>query len=503
MQITKVRNKKTGRVGWLYRFTIPGTGRRTVRTYWLSEQRLAQNKFDEEMKRFEAKALNIATTDGWKTSYNDLVSQFLQNAPITSEARRKTLKRILEANELEIEVCAELNDIGGLTTRCKRLLDSKARDANYLVATLQTSLRQLSRWAWEFGLLPTHPLGRWRKMPFKFERQRRRAYSADEVRAILKAARELDAEFGRKYPLELVLRVLVTAGNRPGVMFQAKGVDLQNGRIKLPPGDGRKRNGAATLPAELIQELNSYRNGLGSEDPVLVSADGKSIDSVNFCRRDFRLAAILAFVRELWPVDDPLTNSAEPLEVAATILAGVPFKVDGRMPTDSEKLKHRQNRLDAVNGLALRMASTIKAKLAGRDLYAFVRKTHITLARSNGVHPDDVGFQVGHTASGVEGKHYMDESLFHPERSSRVVCDLISASDRDGGTKNILSVTACSEESLVTDSVVDCKNGSKTTSKKSKNNHTSRSTKVTSKESHLWDLNPGPMLYESIALPLS
>ncbi|HLX62321.1 MAG TPA: hypothetical protein VKX17_13665 [Planctomycetota bacterium] len=86
---------------------------------------------------------------------------------------------------------------------------------------------------------------------------------------------------------------------------------------------------------------------------------------------------------------------------------------------------HAKKRLAAVAELAAQLRPTIETRLAGRDLYAFTRKTHITLARTFGVNPDAVALQVGHVGGSVEEKFYLDESFIDPRQSSQAVYDLI------------------------------------------------------------------------------
>ncbi len=503
MKVTRIKNTKTGRTGWLFRFTSPITHRPTDKRVYASEFPVADKLFRQHMDELELEAVNLPSAARLKMPYDDLVSRFLNEAPITSEKRKEQLRCVLERNELRLGCARDLNDVNGLTVACKRLLEAKARNASYLLK-LQAMLRQLSRWGFEAGILQTHPLSRWRKLPFKHSPWKRRAYTAQEVQQVLVAMADLDSSFGRKYPLEIVLRTLVTSGNRPGVMLRATVADLEDDRVKLPPGDGRKHNGAATLPPELIQELRVYTRKRGIGERLFLTADGNPVDLDNLCKRDFRLAAILAFVRQAWPQNDPTTEHAEPLEVAAAILSGCAHKFDGRAPTDPAKLERRAQKKAAIDGLAALLGPLVKSRLKGRDLYAFIRKTHITLARVAGVNRDAVAVQVGHAGDGVEEKFYLDERLTNPALSSKTVYELIAPARADTQTNVIrLAVGAENLEPHEVQSEVSGKKARNCNVRRRAESVASRVGIPASEWSHLWDLNPGPALYESAALPLS
>ena len=443
MKISKIKSKKGFR-GWKYRFTSPVTHRPTERRFYVTEPAVAQEMFKKLWNSLQREAAGLCGDDAWKLPYADLVSQFLKEAPITSPKRKADLRRELERNPLGIETAQDFNDPGRLTSKCVRILEAKTCTAAFLKGHVQRPLKQLSRWCFDAGILPTNPLARWRKLPFKHEARKRRAYAAGEVQSILAACRELDANFGRKYPLEIVLRTLVTCGNRPGVMLRARIADLEADRLRLPPGDGRKRNGVGTLPPELVQELRVYTRNRSVDAPLFVSADGAAVDGANLCKRDFRLAVTLAVVKGAWPNGDPAAQYADPLEVAAVIAHGTPHKFDGGKPTDPAKIDLRAKKQAAIDGLVVKLAPLVKSKLDGRDLYAFTRKTHITLARANGVHPDAVNAQTGHSDGSLEEKFYLDGDQLNPAASSRMVYGLICPA-RAEEASNILRMAAGAE----------------------------------------------------------
>jgi hypothetical protein len=138
----------------------------------------------------------------------------------------------------------------------------------------------------------------------------------------------------------------------------------------------------------------------------------------------------------------------------------------------------------------------VQSQLQGRDLYAFVRKTHVSLARGAGVHQDAVYVQVGHTRSDTEGRHYLDTDMIDASRSSQAVYDLVS--QRAAPAKVLRLAVGGEAESDVAEVFRE-----KSAARGPSTRRARPRGEGTCKESHLWDLNPGPTLYESVALPLS
>jgi hypothetical protein len=87
-------------------------------------------------------------------------------------------------------------------------------------------------------------------------------------------------------------------------MFTVTVGDLTQGRVTLPVGNGKKRNGMVTLPAEFIVELRAYikKRSAGLEAPLLASHEGKAIDRLNISRY-FERCLALAAVRQFWPAN--------------------------------------------------------------------------------------------------------------------------------------------------------------------------------------------------------
>lgn len=416
---------KTGvRAGWRYRYTNPITGRRSSKTIWQRERREADNGFREFLENLEAKAIGLPTKDAWKMPYQDLVAKFLAEAPIASEKQRAALRRILEGNELKLQVTADLGNVGKLNARCLKLRTEGQRSDYHVTLRLQKFLKQLSRWAASIGLLPYDPLQAWKRLPFAGHKKQRRAYKPAEMEAILKAAAKFDAEFGRAFPSGIVIRTLLLTGSRPGPIFDANVAHLDRGRIVLPPGRGAKRNGMATLPAEFVKELKAYvaaRDGAKSDDPLLLSHSGCRLDRVNFSK-DFNRVLALAAVETHWPAWHADAADTDPVAVAHLIYSGRTRGFDGPAPKDPEKLAKRERKVQATQAVAVEIQGEVAAWLKDRDLYT-LRKTHISWARRL-VNPDSVKLQVGHAPRDVEERHYLD--LVDAREASQAVWDVLS-----------------------------------------------------------------------------
>src|SRR5579862_3054694 len=424
MQARQVRSRKTGRKGWQFRFMDPARGVRTRKTIWLGERREAERAFKNFLDGREARKLGLPDNSGWEVSYEEAVARFLKESPIPSDVRRDQLKLDLGRNLLNLHVLAELGNIGTLTTKCHRLLDNH-KDI-YVIKNVQQPLKQLAAWCASVGLLPYNPLAAWKKLRRSSEEKRPRAFLPGEIRAILEAADELDQLLNRPFPLAIIFKTLLVTGNRPTAIFNAKIADLHSGRIHLSPGVGTKRNGVATIPAEFEAELRSYLTlrKTSPEDPLLLSPMGMAVSTDNI-NDDFKRATILAFVKLLWPVNDPATAAVEPVEVATRIVTGRRSGFDGAPPRDPIKIANREKKTAALEELAEKLVPEVDRRLIGRPMYA-LRATHISWARNLPVNNDSIKAQVGHAPRDIEEKHYLDPHLIDPNESSQAVWDILT-----------------------------------------------------------------------------
>jgi integrase len=452
MKARRVKSRKTGRRGWQYRYTDPLTKRRAKKTFWYPTEAEADRAFQRHLAKVEDRRIGLPDNSGWEMPYPELVERFLEEAPIRSQNRWKYLKCVLERNELGLRVGADLAQAGKLTAEAKRLLARKDEDGKqkctlqYVRGHVQGSLKQLSRWAASVSLLPFDPLAAWSRLPWDGPSKRRRAFTPDEIRAVLAAVDELDATFARPIPSSPVFVALLVTGNRPGAMLQAKVKDLGEDRIRLHAGHGNKRTGAATIPPRFRQELQLYLQARGNPTdsaPLFVSYRGSAAEIVNLSK-DFKVAMTLAAVKAAWPDDAP--EGVEPLTVAFHLFYGRPRGLDGRRPTDPAKIAERERRLAAAKTLAEAVRPAVDEWLHGRDMYA-LRKTHITWARRL-VSVDAVRVQVGHAPRDVEEQYYVDASMADPNLSSAAVWDVLTKA-RDLSGKSAASDQAAEAKRVV------------------------------------------------------
>jgi integrase len=429
-----VKSGRSGRRGWRYRYTDPLNRQRSSITIWLSERREADRGFKEFMDGREAKRLGLPDKSGWQMSFDNLAAKFIAEAPLASEDRRERLRLVFERNELDLAIVADLADLGKLTAACLKLIPKHGD--NYVVFSIQRSLKQMSRWAASVGILPHDPLHPWARLPWSGQKRHRKAFLPKEISAVFQAAADYDAVFGHKHPSGMVFATLLLSGNRPGAVVGAKIGDLDQDKIQLPPGNGKKRNGSATLPAAFVAELRKYialRPGAGVDDPLLVSHKGQSVNRQNISQY-FERCMILASVRSVWPSD--AHSEATPFDVAHRIYTGKLRGLNGSAATDPMKRALQAEHKAAVEKLAERLEPMVRRFLEGRDMYC-LRKTHISWARQL-ASPDAVRLQVGHAARDVEEKHYLD--FVDARLSSQAVWDVLT------GTKTLTGLQADAEK---------------------------------------------------------
>jgi len=458
MEAKRVKSRKTDKKGWCFRYTNPLTHARSWQTIWFQDYRNAEAGFREFMEGLEARAWNLPGKDGWKMPYTDAVTQFIQQAPITTEQRKQDLARVLNQNPLGLQVLADLNELGTLTAKCKKLVQD--RGDGYTIRYVQKPLKQLSAWAASIGLLPHNPLGAWKLLPRTSQERHRRAFMPDEVRAILAAADEWDNIFGRTCPTSMVFKMLLVTGNRPRAILSATVADFDTDkqRIILPTANGKKRNGMAYLPPAFVSEMQRYlgrRGNLKPDDSLLASSEGSSGDRRNMSR-EFQRAMALAGVRKCWPTSDALALEADPLSVASLLFSGQQRGFDGAPPKDPKKLARRARHVQVTEALAARISAEVARFCERRDMYA-LRKTHISWARRL-VNADSVKSQVGHAPQDIEERHYLD--LVDARESALAVWDVLTGARSLSGQRmeteeQPIALAAGAENLHTLDSVAD------------------------------------------------
>ena len=456
---------RVGRKGWRFRITNPATRRRTWRTFWFTDLRDATNARDKFLEGFERRKLGIADYSGSAMPFEDAVAKFLKEAPLTSGPRRNRLQHCLECNELGLTVLGDLNNRGKLTAQCVSLV--RKHGDLYVRRRIQQPLKQLASWAASVDLLSHNPLSVWKFIPRTSVMVRRRAFLPDEFHELLHASQEYDGLLNRPFPFSIVLKTLLVTGSRPGAIFKACIGDIERGRIVLPPGNGKKRNGMATIPTEFEAELRRYFTVRGNPDddaPLLVSAEGMRLILRN-ASRDFRRALILSAVRRLWPQRENLDDATNPLNVAELIFSGRHRGFDGAPPKDPEKIAKRNRQTESTETIARKIGAAVSRWLEGRDMYA-LRSTHVSWARRL-TNADSVKLQVGHAPQDVEERHYLD--LVDARESSRAVWDVLTrARTLDGKTRKTIPLALAAGAENFQEVDYERPNGQKTTSQPSK-----------------------------------
>lgn len=430
MSIKRITSRKDGRTGWRYRVVDPLTGKRVRKSIWIGSKRDADQALKKWKDEREAERLGLPRASGWQMNYEELVSRFLAEAPISSSLRRESLRRTFYKNYLELQVGADLAHVGKLTARCMKLIQDGVVQDHFAVFSIQASLKQMSRFLASAGLLPYDPLSAWKRLPWRGHHKRRRAFLPEEARAVLAAATELDDFLSRPLPSEIIYRTFLLTGNRPGAILQARVGDLLADRILLPPGTGKKRNGAATLPAPFIEDLKAYllkRGNPDAGDVLFASYRGSKPFRQNL-GPDFKRCMVLAFLRMNWPHDDPAAGKTSPIEVGHLLYTGRKRGFDGAPPKDKKKIEERKAQTRATTHLAEKLRQGLERWLIGRDMYC-LRATSISWARRL-VSPDSVRVQVGHAGRDVEERHYLD--LVDPHEASQAVFDVLT------GVKNLM-----------------------------------------------------------------
>jgi len=198
--------------------------------------------------------------------------------------------------------------------------------------------------------------------------------------------------------------------------LNAKLGDLRDGRIHLPPGAGKKRNGWAAIPDELATELLQSASARRADpgDSLLAPPRGEHPDRHNVSKR-FQRCVALALVKEHWPAGVP--EAVHPLEVALRIVRGRVPGIDGRKPKLAATKKAQREWRSAVERLAVQLEPGIRADLD--DLYLYrLRHTHQTWAEIAGVQERAIDIQIGHAARTTGTRSYRDLRLMDAAAAS-------------------------------------------------------------------------------------
>ncbi|MGD0093972.1 MAG: hypothetical protein ABSE73_29030, partial [Planctomycetota bacterium] len=206
MKLHAVISKKTHRKGYRGRYVDPISGQRRKHTEWFSDRRMAEDAWKLFLDNLNARKKGLPDNSGWEMAYPSLVEKFIAEAPISSDARRASLKRALGKNLVGMGAGADFSAKGRLTAAARKI--AQERGEAYVIRCIQEPLKQVSAWAASIGLFPYDPLHSWKRLPRTKPAARRQAYSPDEARAILAAAADLDGILNRPYPTSIIFKAL-------------------------------------------------------------------------------------------------------------------------------------------------------------------------------------------------------------------------------------------------------------------------------------------------------
>jgi integrase len=404
--------------GYQLRYTHPITKQRRKHTFRIHEVRKAEKAAFKFLDGLHGQAEGLPDDSGWKMLFPELVTKFLDEAPISTETRRKKLRKALENNYLGVLCGADFTRKGTLTAKCQRLRSDRGDE--FVRKTVQQPLKQVTAWAASIDLFPYDPLARWKRLPRLTEAPRKRAWSSLEMRAFLAACRELDALIERKFPTTVIFKALLITGNRPGAVLRSTVGSLQAHRIYLHPGKGKKRNGKAYIPPAFHSELSEYiklRGNPGAKESLFVSPEGAEVDLRNL-RQTFTESATLAAVRLDWPSEMPEALTVKPIEVCNAILKGK-IKLCGAPPRTAEAIEKRDQKIAAIQTVLNHLKPLVETRLQDRPMYSF-RKTHRTWAKQF-VGDDAVRLQCGWASAEISEKHYLDDDFNDAGESAAAV----------------------------------------------------------------------------------
>ena len=438
----KKRKLKNGRTSWTFTYTHPSTKRKSHRSFKIGEKREAEKSMSVFIDNLEKVALGRPAEIGWSMAYEELVQRFLAEAPISSKTRKGRLKKDLERNLIGLKTGAELSQRGKLTALCLRLKDEHG-SAEFVRKCVQQPLKQLSNWAASVDLFGHDPLSCWKKIPRTKGPKEKRAWKPDEFRLFLDAAKELDNFWARRHSTTMIFKTLLITGNRPSAVFNATVGDLEKTRIRLSPGNGKKRNGECTIPPEFHKELAFYllqRRRPSAAEPLLVSPNGSKLNIRNL--HDIYMdAAVLSAVRIF---SEGQRADVNPLDIAYAIRKKkVSFA--GPPPTTPETIANQQTKRGAIEKIVREIGSTVENFVSDRPLYS-LRKTHRMWATNVlGDKSDCVRLQCGWSATDPFGKNYFDGRLVEAGKSSKAVWDVLTRKLQLDGEQSALRKAVGSE----------------------------------------------------------
>lgn len=433
-----LRRKPNGYYYW--RRVHPVTGKRRERATKTRNERIACRKaaqWDEELER---EAAGLKNYDWARRKIADLVPAFLADwgadlSPEWVKQREAELWRAIR--ELKLVVVADLDDLGALDRRLKRL----GQPDSVLSRSYQQPLRTFSKWLAENNRVTERDLlGNWKKIPYEPRRTRQAVLPEDMARSFL-AASEIDQARNR-HPLRPVLTALLATAPRIGALISRDVDDLVErthrgeARYRIDYGEGckKKRRGKGALDPASWAEIKSAV-GDRTKGPLLLSPKGARLSKERVLDA-WREAHCLGLVTQHFPA----YPYRERMLIAASLLSGtVKLHKGGRSPVKPQAVESRLSLKKRIEG-AFEQLHDDWLDRRRVDVHSF-RMIHRTWAEAAGVPAVLIDLQLGHAVAdegslnvlkavvaGRTGrKHYLDDQseLLDPTPSAVAVRGLL------------------------------------------------------------------------------
>ena len=407
---------------WYWRRVHPVTGKRIEKATGSKNKRIASKRATEWDEQLERECAGLKNYDWARLKILELVPQFLAdwgtgNSEDWVRQRETELRRAVR--ELKLVVVADLDDVGALDRRTRRI----ERSDSILSRSYQQPLRTFSKWLAENNRVTERDLlANWKKIQYESTSSRSAVLPEDLARGFL-AASEIDVA-RRRHPLRPVLTTLLTTAPRVSALISRDVDDLiertyrGQPRYRIDYGEGckKKRRGKGALDpvswSEICRVIGTRRVG-----PLFLSPKGSRWSKERLLDA-WREAYCLGFVSthcQSWPY-------RERMLIVASLLEGrVKAHKGGKAPTRPETVSRRLALKKRIT-VAFDRLSEAWEERSSIDVHTF-RMTHRTWAEAVGVPAVLIDLQLGHAvaeegslnvlkavvASRTGRKHYLDD----------------------------------------------------------------------------------------------
>jgi hypothetical protein len=421
---TNLRREASGTLIW--RKVHPLTGQRVSRscgTHVLSEAFKRVADFEREMR---AEALGIQTFSRWKIELEPLVDQWIEYLRTSNPGRcpterwlkekQSSVKRVLR--DLKLVRAADLTAVAKIDLRT-RALEGRIPPGGRRKLTLKT-LRQkyqgeLKRFsAWLTGnhrYLSRDPLVDWIPIQAGPAGTPHRCYGPDEFARALWGVDQLHAlhsegfkgQAGNRRSPRVFFEMLLVTGAR-FTALASRGLEdflVEDGRIDLGEGRGKKRRGEAALDRPRWDALVDYV-GEREEGCLFLSPWGKQIRHRRTLEA-WREAFGLGVVREFWPEDREWHLETAYLANRALIRGRVNVNKGGNPTRGSvETKRRRRKKLAKGRSVVAAIVEEIRDQWEERNervTFHSFRYSHETWAKAKHVEQVLINKQCGWKAS--------------------------------------------------------------------------------------------------------